>query len=75
MFLSRLNDPDYCIAQAETARMHAALRHNHAAKALLLKIAECYLRIAKSGKAGGSDPAPADTCGRQAHPRDHRRTL
>jgi hypothetical protein len=71
MFLSRLNDPDYCIAQAEAARMHAALRHNHAAKALLLKIAEGYLRIAKSGKA----PAPADTCGCQAHSRDHRRTI
>jgi hypothetical protein len=33
--------------------MHAALRHNHATRASLLKIAEGYLRIAKSGKAGG----------------------
>jgi hypothetical protein len=61
MFLSRLNDPDYCMAQAEAARMHAALRHNHAAKASLLKIAEGYLRIAKSGKANGKALKPADT--------------
>ena len=53
MFLARLNDPDYCRAQAEVARMHAALKQNHAAKASLLKIADGYLRIAKSGKAGG----------------------
>jgi hypothetical protein len=67
MFLSRLNDPNYCIAQAEVARMHATLRHNHATKASLLKIAEGYLRIAKSGKAGGKAleqgdaPPAADT--------------
>jgi hypothetical protein len=60
MFLSRLNDPDYCIAQAEAARMHAALRHNHAAKASLLKIAEGYLRIARSGKAGRKPLQPED---------------
>jgi hypothetical protein len=61
MFLSRLNDPDYCMAQAEVARMHAALRHNQAAKASLLKIAEGYLRIAKSGKAHGKAFKPGDT--------------
>jgi hypothetical protein len=60
MFLSRLNDPEYCIAQAEAARMHAALRHNHAAKALLLKIAEGYLRIARSGRASGKSLKPED---------------
>jgi len=53
MFLSRLNDPEYCIAQAEVARMHAALRQNHATKASLLKIADGYVRIAKSGKVSG----------------------
>jgi hypothetical protein len=63
MFLSRLNDPDYCIAQAEMARMHAALRHNHAFKASLLKIADGYLRIARSGKAAGTGLKPADTPG------------
>jgi hypothetical protein len=47
MFLSRLNDPAYCMAQAEMARMHAALRRNHASKASLLKIAGIYLHIAK----------------------------
>jgi hypothetical protein len=61
MFLSRLNDPDYCMAQAEVARMHAALRHNHAAKALLLKIAEGYLRIARSGKADGKSLKQGNT--------------
>jgi hypothetical protein len=61
MFLSRLNDPDYCMAQAEMARMHAALRHNHAAKASLLKIAEGYVRIAKSGKVNGKALKPSDT--------------
>jgi hypothetical protein len=61
MFLSRLNDPDYCIAQAEVARMHAALRHNHATRASLLKIAEGYLRIANSRKAGGKALKPGDT--------------
>ncbi len=53
MFLSRLKDPAYCVAQAEMARTHAALRQDHATKASLLKIAEVYLRIAKSGKTGG----------------------
>jgi hypothetical protein len=75
MFLSRLNDPNYCVAQAEVARMHAALRRNHAAKALLLKIAEGYLRIAKSGKAGGEALKPGDTCGPQAPSREHRRAI
>ncbi len=53
MFLSRLNDPQYCIAQAEMARTHASLRQDRATKASLLKIAEVYLRMAKSGKARG----------------------
>ncbi|MGO9546237.1 MAG: hypothetical protein ACLPPF_15760 [Rhodomicrobium sp.] len=50
MFLSRLKDPEYCIAQAEVARMHASLRRDKATKASLLKIADVYTRIAKSRK-------------------------
>ncbi len=48
MFLSRLNDPNYCLAQAETARTHAALRQNLETKTSLLKIADGYIRIARS---------------------------
>jgi hypothetical protein len=47
MFLSRLNDPDYCMAQADMVRTHAALKRDHRSKASLLKIADSYLRIAK----------------------------
>jgi hypothetical protein len=75
MFLSRLNDPDYCMAQAEAARMHAALRQNQAAKALLLKIANGYLRIAESGKADGKASRLTEARGAQAHWRDSRRTM
>ncbi len=56
MFLSRLNDPEYCVAQAEMARMHASLMQDRATKASLLKIAEVYLRMAKSRNAGGKAP-------------------
>jgi hypothetical protein len=75
MFLSRLNDPDYCMAQAEAARMHAALRQNHAAKALLLKIANGYLRIAESGKAGVKASKPGEARGAQSYCQDNRRTI
>jgi hypothetical protein len=53
MFLSRLNDPAYCVAQAEMARLHASLRRDQAAKASLLKIAGIYLRIAKREEKSG----------------------
>jgi hypothetical protein len=43
--------------------MHAALRHNQAARASLLKIAEGYLRIARSGKAGGKPLTPGEAPG------------
>jgi hypothetical protein len=56
MFLSRLNDPEYCMAQAEMTRTHASSMQDRATKASLLKIAEVYLRMAKSGKAGGKAP-------------------
>jgi len=61
MFLSRLNDPKYCTAQAEMARTHASLMQDRATKASLLKIAEVYLRMAKSGKAGGKAPRSKTT--------------
>lgn len=47
MFLSRLKDPTYCVAQAENARTHAAFCQDRRTKAALLKIADGYLRIAE----------------------------
>jgi hypothetical protein len=50
MFLSRLNDPGYCVAQAEMARRHAEQQRNYRTKVSLLKIANGYIRIAKKLK-------------------------
>jgi hypothetical protein len=52
MFLSQLKDPSYCVAQADSARTQAAFIQDHRTKAALLKIADCYLRIATGDGTG-----------------------
>jgi hypothetical protein len=47
MFLSRLNDPHYCVAEAEKTRIYAEMKRDSRSKESLLKIADGYLHLAR----------------------------
>ena len=51
IMFARLNDPDYCIAQAKTMRRKAEFTRDRQSRDNLLKIAECYVYIAQRAEA------------------------
>jgi hypothetical protein len=48
---AKLNDPDYCIAQAKTMRKKAEFTRDRHSRDNLLKMAECYVYIAQRAEA------------------------
>ena len=60
IMFARLNDPDYCIAQAKTMRRKAEFTRDRQSRDNLLKIAECYVYIAQRAEAQRRTLKPAD---------------